>query len=52
MKKKKDDDLLRRYETPQTSVRVILFENCILSGDDRLDGSAGEDAGDEPYPGF
>ena len=52
MLKKNDTDLRRSYETPQASVRIILFENCILSGDDRLDGSAGEDADDELYPGF
>lgn len=48
---KKDNGPRKRYETPRTRVKDIQYENCILS-EKTLDGSAGEDAGDELYPGF
>ena len=44
-------DLRKTYVTPQTRVKDILFENCILS-DSTLIGSGGEDADDELEPGF
>lgn len=40
----------KSYVMPQTRVKDILFENCILS--DTLYGSGGEDADDELEPGF
>lgn len=48
---KKEADLRKPYETPHARVKDILYENCILS-EGTLEGSAGEDADDELYPGF
>ena len=47
---KTNHELRYNYVAPQTRVKDILFENCILS--DTLYGSGGEDADDELEPGF
>ena len=40
------------YEAPRIRVKDILFEHNILSWDNTLNGSGGEDADDELEPGF
>ena len=47
-----DDGQKKRYREPQLWVRSFRYEYSILSVDVTITGSGGENAEDEPEPGF